>query len=156
MSDPRRLDSLSATLRKPLPGVADLRERRANFRYSLFRLETLQVCSGSGEEQACQPDGTYLLAPVGLASVGRAVPVPAGAGAGAAPSVRRVRFPSASATIRELRGHDFNVYRAVANHPEVLAGIVAFGIPAYFQNTFTPAQRELAYLGTSVANNCHY
>jgi|AntDryMetagUQ889_1029465.scaffolds.fasta_scaffold02387_2 hypothetical protein len=43
MSDPRRLDSLSATLRKPLPGVADLREWRANFRYSLFRLETLQA-----------------------------------------------------------------------------------------------------------------
>ena len=39
MSSPRRLDSLSATLRKPLPGVADLRERLANFRYSLFRLK---------------------------------------------------------------------------------------------------------------------
>lgn len=58
--------------------------------------------------------------------------------------------------IRELRGHDFNVYRAVANHPEVLQGIVAFGTPAYFANTLTPTQRELAYLGTSVANDCHY
>ena len=52
MSSPRRLDSLSATLRKPLPGVADLRERLANFPYSLFRLETLQVYSGSGEDEA--------------------------------------------------------------------------------------------------------
>jgi len=52
MSSPRRLDSLSTTLRKPLPGVADPRERLANFRYSLFRLETLQDYSGSGEDEA--------------------------------------------------------------------------------------------------------
>jgi hypothetical protein len=35
-----------------LPGVSDLRERLANFRYSLFRLETLQVYNGSGEDDA--------------------------------------------------------------------------------------------------------
>lgn len=35
-----------------LPGVAELRERFATFRYSLFRLEALQLYAGSGEEGA--------------------------------------------------------------------------------------------------------
>ena len=35
-----------------LPGVASLRERLATFRYSLFRLETLQAYGGSSEDEA--------------------------------------------------------------------------------------------------------
>lgn len=35
-----------------LPGVATLLDRFATFRYSLFRLETLQVYGGSGEEES--------------------------------------------------------------------------------------------------------
>lgn len=35
-----------------LPGVASLRRRLATFRYSLFRLETLQSYGGSGEDEA--------------------------------------------------------------------------------------------------------
>ena len=35
-----------------LPGVASLLERLATFRYSLFRLETLQAYSGSSADQA--------------------------------------------------------------------------------------------------------
>jgi alkylhydroperoxidase family enzyme len=58
--------------------------------------------------------------------------------------------------IRELRGRSFNVYRALANHPEVLEGLLSFGTAAYFENSLTPAQRELAYLAASVANECHY
>ncbi|MGH3927754.1 MAG: DUF6879 family protein [Pseudonocardiaceae bacterium] len=34
-----------------LPGVVDLWDRFANFRYSLFRLEALQVYGGSGEDE---------------------------------------------------------------------------------------------------------
>ncbi|MCA1604020.1 MAG: hypothetical protein LC808_13750 [Actinobacteria bacterium] len=34
-----------------LPGAAELRERFATFRYSLFRLEALQTYGGSGEEE---------------------------------------------------------------------------------------------------------
>lgn len=49
-----------------------------------------------------------------------------------------------------------NVYRAVANHPEALRKMVEFGTVVYFANSLTPAQRELAYLGASVANDCHY
>lgn len=35
-----------------LPGVAKLLDRLTTFRYSLFRLETLQTYSGSGEDEA--------------------------------------------------------------------------------------------------------
>lgn len=49
-----------------------------------------------------------------------------------------------------------NVYRAVTNHPEALQAMVQFGTVVYFQNSMTPAQRELAYLTASVTNDCHY
>ena len=48
------------------------------------------------------------------------------------------------------------MYRAVANHPEALQAMVQFGTVVYFQNSMTPAQRELAYLTASVTNDCHY
>lgn len=49
-----------------------------------------------------------------------------------------------------------NVFRAVANHPRALQKMVEFGTVVYFQNSLTPAQRELAYLTASVTNDCHY
>ena len=55
-----------------------------------------------------------------------------------------------------LPWQDINVYSAMANHPKVLEGLLTFGSRAYSANTLTPAQRELAYLGASVANDCHY
>lgn len=58
--------------------------------------------------------------------------------------------------VQRLRGRVLNVYRALANHPDVLDGVLRFGSAAYFRNSLTPAQRELAYLGASVANDCHY
>lgn len=59
---------------------------------------------------------------------------------------------------RGLRGRavDPNVYRAMANHPDVLRKLVELGTVAYFENSMTPAQRELAYLTASVTNDCHY
>ena len=51
---------------------------------------------------------------------------------------------------------DINVYRAMANHPEAFEALLTFGARAYQANSLTPAQRELAYLGASVANDCHY
>lgn len=61
-------------------------------------------------------------------------------------------------TVREARGRsvDPNVYRAIANHPRALQTMVQFGTVVYFQNSMTPAQRELAYLTASVTNDCHY
>ncbi len=49
-----------------------------------------------------------------------------------------------------------NVYRSVANHPEALQAMVRFGTVVYFDNSMTPAQRELAYLTASATNECHY
>jgi len=49
-----------------------------------------------------------------------------------------------------------NVYRAVANHPRALEAMVNFGTVVYFNNSMTPAQRELAYLTASYTNDCHY
>lgn len=54
------------------------------------------------------------------------------------------------------RSVDPNVYRAVANHPRALQAMVQFGTVVYFENSMTPAQRELTYLTASVTNNCHY
>jgi alkylhydroperoxidase family enzyme len=61
-------------------------------------------------------------------------------------------------TVRAARGRsvDPNVYRAIANHPRALQAMVQFGTVVYFQNSMTPAQRELAYLTASVTNDCHY
>ena len=60
--------------------------------------------------------------------------------------------------VRALRGRavDPNVYRAMANHPLALQKLVEFGTVVYFDNSMTPAQRELAYLSASVTNECHY
>ena len=60
--------------------------------------------------------------------------------------------------IRAMRGRavDPNVYRAMANHPQALKKLVEFGTVVYFDNSMTPAQRELAYLTASVTNDCHY
>lgn len=49
-----------------------------------------------------------------------------------------------------------NVFRAVANHPRALQKMVEFGTVVYFDNSLTPAQRELAYLTASLTNDCHY
>jgi alkylhydroperoxidase family enzyme len=56
----------------------------------------------------------------------------------------------------DLPWRDINVYRAMANHPDAFEALLAFGHRAYSGNSLTGAQRELAYLGASVANDCHY
>jgi alkylhydroperoxidase family enzyme len=56
----------------------------------------------------------------------------------------------------DLPWTDINVYRAMANHPDAFEALLTFGERVYRRNGLTPAQRELAYLGASVANDCHY
>ena len=51
---------------------------------------------------------------------------------------------------------DINVYSTMANHPQALSGLLAFGQAVYTGGSLTPAHRELAYLGASLANDCHY
>ena len=74
--------------------------------------------------------------------------------------------PAATALLRKVRAgmearedvpwRDINVYRAMANHPQIFSGVVAFGGAAYSNSSLTPAERELAYLTASVTNDCHY
>ena len=49
-----------------------------------------------------------------------------------------------------------NVYRAVANNPAVLQALAQFGSVVYYNNSVTPAQRELSYLTASLVNDCPY
>lgn len=56
----------------------------------------------------------------------------------------------------DLPWTDINVYRAMANHAEAFEALLTLMDRAYLHCSLTPAQRELAYLGASVANDCHY
>ena len=53
-------------------------------------------------------------------------------------------------------GMDFNVIRALANHPAVLEGFMSFSAAAYWGSSVAPPLRELAYLTASSENSCHY
>ena len=55
-----------------------------------------------------------------------------------------------------LPWQDINVYSTMANHPKALEGLLAFGAAVYTGGSLAPGHRELAYLGASVANDCHY
>ena len=58
--------------------------------------------------------------------------------------------------VRAGAGRDYNVFRAVANHPELLEALASFTAAAYYLNSLQPQHRELAYLTASVVNDCHY
>ena len=62
------------------------------------------------------------------------------------------------ATLRDMReiGADFNVIRALANHPGILDGFLSFSAAAYWGSSVPPPLRELAYLTASDENHCHY
>ncbi len=56
----------------------------------------------------------------------------------------------------DLPWQDIHVYRAMANHPDAFAGILGFLQASYRGPTLSAAHDELAYLGASVTNDCHY
>lgn len=59
--------------------------------------------------------------------------------------------------IEEVFGGNLNVFRAMANHPEVARRYVDLIDVSYGKgSTITPAQRELAYTAATVENSCHY
>ena len=68
--------------------------------------------------------------------------------------------PLAREVLRQVSGArgsiEPNVYRAIANHPGALRAMAEFSRVVYFDNSMTPAQRELAYLTASLTNDCHY
>ena len=53
-------------------------------------------------------------------------------------------------------GVDYNVIRALANHPPILEGFMGFSGASYRGSSIDPAVRELAYLTASLENQCHY
>ena len=67
--------------------------------------------------------------------------------------------PKARSLLLELRqrsGRDINVLRALANHPDLLETFLHLGAQPAPTPHIRPDQRELAYLTSSVANDCHY
>ena len=67
--------------------------------------------------------------------------------------------PVAAAILQGARaadGRDLNVLCAMAQHPAALAGLSQFAVPVYHGNSLPPHERELAYLATSVKNDCFY
>jgi alkylhydroperoxidase family enzyme len=56
----------------------------------------------------------------------------------------------------DINGPNYNVFRAIANHQRIYETFVPFLIAAYAANSLTPMQREVAWLGASAANTCHY
>ena len=58
--------------------------------------------------------------------------------------------------IKQTSGRVLNIHRVMANHPKLLRAFTSFARDAYATTSLTRAQRELAYLSATVANNCHY
>ena len=58
--------------------------------------------------------------------------------------------------LRQRSGRDYNVLRALANHPDLLETFLHLGAQPAPTTHIRPDQRELAYLTASVANDCHY
>ncbi|MBV9248707.1 MAG: hypothetical protein JO227_05605 [Acetobacteraceae bacterium] len=57
----------------------------------------------------------------------------------------------------EQRGRLVNIYRALANRPETGRAFFAFANTVYRgATTLTPKHGELAYLTSTVVNNCYY
>lgn len=71
---------------------------------------------------------------------------------GTDPETRRVLELSVSSS-----GHGppqlFNVLRAIANHPQLLAGLHLMSAAV---QELSPAQKELAYLTAALTNDCFY
>jgi alkylhydroperoxidase family enzyme len=51
---------------------------------------------------------------------------------------------------------EVNVLRAMGNHPDALEAFFAFGRAAYWGGSLDGRVREIAWLGASRANSCHY
>ncbi len=58
--------------------------------------------------------------------------------------------------VREQFGRDFNVIRALANHPDAMEAFMGMQAEVYTSKRLTSAQTEIAYYTAAVANRCHY
>jgi alkylhydroperoxidase family enzyme len=66
------------------------------------------------------------------------------------------RVAKAMGAVRAASGRDYNVLRAMANHPELYESWHELINRAYTHSSLDPAHAELAYLTASVTNHCHY
>jgi alkylhydroperoxidase family enzyme len=73
------------------------------------------------------------------------------------PAVRR-RFSEQLRIAQErgLPGKIHNVTRALAHHPAAFEALAQLSNVGYSGGSLPPRERELAYLTTSIANDCHY
>ena len=67
-----------------------------------------------------------------------------------------LRARAANEARADISWRDVNVIRAMANHPGILKAFSSFARTVYSGNSLNPAERELAWLGTSAVNECHY
>jgi len=51
---------------------------------------------------------------------------------------------------------EVNALRAMGNHPDALEAFFAFGRATYWGGSLDRRVREIAWLGASRANTCHY
>jgi len=58
--------------------------------------------------------------------------------------------------VHDQFGTDFNVIKALANHPDALEAFMALQGEVYTSKRLTPGQTEIAYYTAAVANSCHY
>jgi len=59
--------------------------------------------------------------------------------------------------VSQTRGRPINIYRAMANRPEVGRAFSALANTVYRRDTtLDPRHGELAYLTATVVNNCYY
>lgn len=57
----------------------------------------------------------------------------------------------------QSRGRLINIYRALANRPEVLRAFTQFAATVYrAKSTLVPKNAELAYLTATAVNDCYY
>ena len=67
-----------------------------------------------------------------------------------APAAAKATFAKLHAKLKMVP----NIFRTMAHAPEVLDATLTFN--ASFQSGLDPKLRELAYLKTSLVNECHY
>lgn len=53
-------------------------------------------------------------------------------------------------------GRNFNVIRALSNHPDAMEAFLNLQGVVYTSQRLNPAQTEISYYTAAVANSCHY
>ena len=130
----------------PAASKADVAEHLGQAGSIPVRLRQLVVRSGAGVPDRTPGTTTSEEAP----TVAR-IPLVSGDDPDADPRARELL-----GLVRRSRGREVNVYRGIANHPEILEAVLELGQVAYFGNSLDPVQRELAYYTSAVTNECFY